>query len=386
MTTKCVSLVVFCLFSFFIFFKPAYAAENPLTVANNKVGIHILDVSELPQAAQLVNNNGGAWGYVTIPIQAGDENLVKWQKFMNDCKKYRVIPIIRLATEDDYFNTEVWRTPNEDDVLDFANFLNSLDWPTKNRYVIVFNEVNRSDEWGGQADPAAYAKLLRFAVTVFKSDSPDFFVISAGLDNAAPDLGTTYINEYNYLTQMNQAVPGIFNQVDGMASHSYPNPGFSQSPDPNSLMGIGSFIHERSLVQNMSNKTLPIFITETGWSSNSVNPDQEVSYYDTTMKTIWNDPGIVAITPFLLNAGAGPFAQFSFINTDGSKTKQYEYFYTLPKTKGIPSFPTHVLGAETNAKPAEPTVTKNFSDYKFPSHQLSLSHTSETIFNYLINR
>ncbi len=384
MSTKCVIFFVLILCTFFLLPKAAFAAENPLAVANNKIGIHILDVSELPQAAQLVNNNGGAWGYVTIPIQAGDENLVKWQKFMNDCKKYQVIPIIRLATEDDYFNTQVWRTPNENDVIDFANFLNSLDWPTKNRYIIVFNEVNRSDEWGGQADPPAYAKLLSFAVTAFKSASPDFFIISAGLDNAAPDLGTTYINEYNYISQMNQAVPGIFNQIDGIDSHSYPNPGFSQAPDSNSLMGIGSFLHERSLIRSMSSKNLPVFITETGWSANSVSPDKQVQYYDQTIKTIWNDPGIVAITPFLLNAGAGPFAQFSFIDANGNKSKQYLYLYTLPKIKGVPSFPTHVLGASTKVAPSTPMITKNFSDYKFPQHQLSLTKVSENIFNYLI--
>src|SRR5215469_12078387 len=138
-----VLMLLFFLCAFFIIVKPAGASENPLAVANNKIGIHILDPSELPAAAKLVNNNGGDWGYVTIPIQSADEDLVKWQKFMDACKKYHVIPIIRLATQGDYFNTQVWRKPNENDIVDFANFLNSLEWPTKNRYIIVFNEVNR---------------------------------------------------------------------------------------------------------------------------------------------------------------------------------------------------------------------------------------------------
>jgi len=383
MSKKIVGFIVVLIF--LLFAQPAFAVENPLAVANNKIGIHILDVSELPNAAQLVNSNGGDWGYVTIPIQAGDENLVKWQAFMNQCKQYHVIPIIRLATQADYFNTQVWRTPTEDDVLDFANFLNSLDWPTKNRYIIVFNEVNRADEWGGQADPSAYAHLLSFAVTAFKTESPDFFIISAGLDNAAPDLGTTYINEYNYLTQMNQAVPGIFNQIDGMASHSYPNPGFSQAPDATSLMGVGSFIHERSLIESMSNKQLPVFITETGWSSDSVSPDTQVQYYDQTFNTIWNDPDIVAITPFLLDAGAGPFEQFSFIDANGNKTKQYQYFYNMHKVKGVPSFPTRrVLGASTSALPSTPVITKDFTGYKFHQSPFSLTHVTENVFDYLI--
>ena len=112
--------------------KPSFAIENPLSSPNNKIGVHILFASEINKAAELVNSNGGDWGYVVIPIQSGDRDLEKWQKFMNDARKLHVIPIIRLATEGDYFNTSVWRKPSEEDVLDFANFLNSLEWPVKN--------------------------------------------------------------------------------------------------------------------------------------------------------------------------------------------------------------------------------------------------------------
>ncbi len=381
-----VALLLFFLCAFFAFVRHASAAENPLAVANNKIGVHILDASELPAAAQLVNHNGGDWGYVTIPIQSGDKNLVKWQKFMDDCKKYHLIPIIRLATQGDYFNTQVWRTPNENDIVDFANFLNSLEWPTKNRYIIIFNEVNRADEWGGNADPAEYAHLLNFAVTIFKSVNSDFFVISAGLDNAAPDQGNIYINEYSYLRAMNQAVPGIFNQVDGVSSHSYPNPGFSQAPDITSLMGVGSFMHERDLIKSMSNKTLPIFIAETGWSSESIPEDTRVQYYDQTFKSIWSDPDIVAVTPFLLQAGAGPFEKFTFITSTGYKTKQYQYMYNMPKTKGIPSFPTHqVLAAQAHVKESS-LVTKDFKTYKPFHRSFSISMVMENVFNYLVNR
>jgi hypothetical protein len=376
-------LLFFC--AFFAVVKPASAAMNPLLVPNNKIGIHILDVSELPEAAKLVDSSGGDWGYVTIPIQSGDENLVKWQNFMNDCKRYHVIPILRLATEDDYFNTQVWRAPNEYDIVDFANFLNSLNWPTKNRYVIVFNEVNRADEWGGNVDPTAYAKLLSFAVTVFKSADDDFFIISAGLDNAAPNQGNIFMNEYSYMLQMNQAVPGIFNQIDGFSSHSYPNPGFAQQPDPTNIMGIGSFNFERNLIRSISNKTLPIFITETGWSADAVSEDTRVQYYDQAFKTIWNDPQVVAVTPFLLQAGAGPFEQFTFITASGYKTKQYQYIYTLPKVKGIPFMPPPII-AKRNKAVLAAAVTKDFNDYQFPQRSISLSSLVEGVFSYLINR
>jgi hypothetical protein len=228
--------------------------------------------------------------------------------------------------------------------------------------------------------------LLSFAVTIFKSVNQDFFIISAGLDNAAPDQGNIYINEYTYMQEMNQAVPGIFNQIDGFSSHSYPNPGFSQAPDVTSIMGIGSFIHERDLIKSLSNKILPVFITETGWSSDSVSEDQRIQYYDQTFKTIWNDPDIVAITPFLLRAGAGPFEQFTFISSSGYKTKQYQYFYNMQKVKGVPSFPTHqVLAAASHVK-VEAMTTKDFSDYKPFHRSFSVTNVLENVFNYIINR
>ena len=386
MSKKILVAVILLFFAFFMMPKPALAAENPLAVANNKIGIHILDVTELPAAAKLVNGNGGDWGYVLIPIQSGDKDLIKWQQFMNDCKKYHIIPIIRLATEGDPFNTTVWRKPNPADIIDFANFLNSLDWPTKNRYIIVYNEVNRGDEWGGNANPTEYADLLSFAISVFKSKSSDFFMISAGMDNAAPDQGSVYMNEYNYYKQMNQAVPGIFNQLDGMSSHSYPNPGFSQPPDNTSTTGVGSFAFERSLLQGMSQKTLPVFITETGWSADAVTEDMRVQYYSQTLSTIWNDSGIVAITPFLLQAGAGPFEKFTFITGSGYQTKQYKFWQSTPKTKGVPSFPTRsVLGAKTHRFTIDPQP-KDFTHYKPAKRSFSLSAAMEDIFDYLVEK
>ena len=135
-------------------------------------------------------------------MQISDRNFTKWQKFMRDAKKYRVIPIIRIATTADPNNPAAWRKPTTKDISDFASFLNQLDWPTQNRYVIIFNEVNRGDEWGGAVNPAEYAQLLSYAVTVLKSKSQDYFVISAGMDNAAPQQVPESMNQYEYMKAM----------------------------------------------------------------------------------------------------------------------------------------------------------------------------------------
>lgn len=368
-----------CIFIFGIFlsFLPqkAFAISDPRSMANNKVGIHILFPDELIDAAKLINSNGGEWGYVIIPIQAGDRDLQKWQKFMDEAKTLKVIPLIRIATEGDYFNTKVWRKPTETDVLDFANFLSSLSWPTKNRYIVVFNEVNRADEWGGQVRPDEYAKLLSYAVTVFKSKNQDFFIINAGLDNASANTNDS-MNPYVYMRAMNAAVPGIFLQIDGLGSHSYPNPAFAQPATKIDAMSIATFRHERELIQQLGGKDLPVFITETGWDSEKVAPATIASYMNLAFSSVWSDQNVIAVTPFLLKAGGPPFHIFTFINSDNAPTEQYKMISTMPKTKGIPELPKMVLGEKIPlTEKVEKTFSKSPADIDFtipPSAKIAL--------------
>ncbi len=126
-------------------FSPASATYDPLSVTNNRVGVHILSPDEIDLAGKLVNNNiDASWGYVTVPIQSGDRDIAKWTRFMDRAYELKIIPLIRVAT---FANDKNWTKPGNKDLIDFANFLNQLPWPTKNRYVIIFNEVNRPDEY-----------------------------------------------------------------------------------------------------------------------------------------------------------------------------------------------------------------------------------------------
>ncbi|MBI3069902.1 MAG: hypothetical protein HYY87_01190 [Candidatus Levybacteria bacterium] len=343
---------------------PIYAAQDPRAVPNNKFGVHILFPSEISDAARLVNSSGGEWGYVTIPIQAGDRDLEKWQGFMDKAKELHMIPLIRLAIENDYFNTRVWRKPTFADVLDFANFLNSLDWPTKNRYIVVFNEPNRGDEWGGDANPSEYAKILSYAATVFRSRSQDFFIITAGLDNAAANNPPISIRSYDFMRQMALFVPDIFKQVDGLGSHSYPNPGFSQPPSRYSEQGVGSFLYERSLAKELGGKDLPVFITETGWSQEKV-ADYIISiYYKDVFVSLWSDENVVAVTPFLLSANAGPFTVFSLTQRDGSATAQYTALVRLSKIKGTPILSNETRKIVLENLPKSVLGMRDFSNQK----------------------
>lgn len=329
-------IVLTALFSI-LFLLPgfSFAIEDPLTIPNNKMGVHILFTDELAQASKLVNSNGD-WGYVTIPIQSGDKDLEKWQKFMDDAKKLHIIPLIRLATEGDYFNTGVWRKPTHEDILDFANFLNSLSWPVKNRYIVVFNEVNRSDEWEGNFSPKEYAEILKFTAETFKSLNPDYFIISSGLDNAAPNVPGKYMNQYDFMNAMHIAVPGIYNFVDGLGSHSYPNPGFRQMPYILTSQSISSFNFEKDLAYRLCGKKLPIFITETGWSKDALPENKIAEYFKYAFQYVWSDKNIVAVTPFLLQSGE-PFSQFSLMNGNEDRNEIFTALLGIAKTIGKPT-------------------------------------------------
>lgn len=330
------------------------AISDPLSVPNNKVGIHLLFPSEIQKAADLVNHQGsGSWGYVVIPIQANDRDRVKWQKFFDQCLENKAIPIIRVATVGEGAH---WAIPNDYDLVDFANFLADLRWPVQNRYLIFFNEVNRADEYGGVISPENYADILSNAVNIFKSKSADFFILPAGLDNAATDRRTS-IYWKDYLWRMFRRQPDIFDRLDGWTSHAYPNPDFSGRPNLSGSNKIDSFKYDLAVVKNFTQKKLPIFITEVGWSNKNLSDHQISLYYQYAFDRVWSDPNIVTVTPFVLDAQDGPFKQFSFIDTE-NRFKEFAMTVSSYSSVGNPQSPVEneiplVLATNQTTEPAK---------------------------------
>jgi len=341
----------------------ANAIYDPLKTPNNKIGIHILFPEEIETASKLVNNdNQGAWGYVTIPIQATDRNRQKWQKFLDKAKELKVIPLIRVATVPEGAN---WARPNNFDLIDFANFLGDLKWPTANRYVIIFNEVNRSDEYGGFVRPEDYADILVNASEIFKKVSPDFYILPSGLDNAAPN-ANGFMNHRRYIEKMYLHRPDIFDHIDGWTSHAYPNPDFSVRPDLSGSNKIDSFLYDLRFIRQFTTRKLPVFITEAGWSGKYLSESQIGYYYQYAMEKVWSDQNVIAVTPFLLSAQDGPFTVFSFVKKDG-RLAEYASIYSSFATIGTPVFsevrivaPPAVTPSQISAEPT-PSTSENYT-------------------------
>ncbi len=310
------------------------AIENPLAVPNNKYGIHIIDENDLENAAALVNSSGGDWGYVTMVITQNDRNTEKWQNIFNRMKRLHLIPIIRLATG---LENDVWKKPQVEEAVPWADFLNSLNWVIKNRYVILFNEPNHSKEYGGTVDPIDYGEIVWRYSEELKKKSDQFFILPAGLDASAPNSRET-MDETDFLKTLFSAKPEVFSNIDGWTSHSYPNPGFAGKVTKVGRGSLKTYLWERKILQELGfGRQLPVFITETGWLRRGNNADIVADYFSEAAGYVWNDTDIVALTPFILNYQSLPFVDFSWQKQDSFEFyPQFDSYRSIPKVAGDP--------------------------------------------------
>jgi hypothetical protein len=311
--------------------QPVQAIVDPRQTANNRFGIHIMEQDDLGPAADLVNGGGGQWGYVTLVIRFNDLNLIKWQPIFDQMRRLKLIPLVRLATVPE---ASAWVAPRPEDAGRWAEFFNSLNWVTQNRYVILFNEPNHAKEWGNEIKPRDYALVAKEFSRQFKAASADYFILPAGFDTAAPN-GKETMAATEYWRQMSLADSDVFTYFDGWNSHSYPNPNFS---GPVFGTGLGTITSYRAELNHLSRYrlpgNLPVFITETGWLNSNSNLAER---YRQAYTKVWTDGNLVAVTPFVLNYPQSPFNIFSWRDLGGTFRDHYLAVKDLPKVKGEPA-------------------------------------------------
>ena len=309
-------------------------------IKNNKFGLYVYaEVGDFFRLAdELVNSNGGDWGYVLIPFNIGDRDEAKWRGVFEQLGSRHLIPIIQLWDVDpgDY----------EETTKAAAAFLNSFLWPVKERYVSVYNEPNSAHFWRDGIDPAGYARVLTFTIGNFKEENPDFFMLNGALNASASTIQDEYMDAFEYMRLMDREVPGIFVKLDGWASHSYPQPNFSGSPYAKGRSSIKAYASELSFLSSEFGVTrkLPVFITETGWThaegenyNNSFMNDSAVAENLKIAYTqVWlKDDRVMAITPFTVKYDP-PYDHFSWVNRDNVPYYHYDAVKSLEKTAGTP--------------------------------------------------
>lgn len=315
------------------------AVPSVLAAENNKFGIHLAVPAneQIEKAAELVNENGGDWGYITLVIQENDRNHEKWQEIFNKLRELHLIPIIRIATTP---QGPVWRKPSKEDADKWVEFLNGLNWVVKDRYVILFNETNHGQEWGGSVDPVHFAQVTKVFAEKLEAKNADFFVMLGGFDASAPAAPPSYADEAQYFKTVIDTI-GVqdFNRLfSGLSSHSYPNPGFAGSPYGSGRGSVRTYEWELELLKSWGVKQLPVFITETGWDARAISREVIANYLQQAFSSIWlPDNKVKAVTPFVLDYQGDPFLGFSWRHM-GSDSYYSQFFavQSMEKKKGDP--------------------------------------------------
>jgi len=325
--------------------KPHSSTFSTFGTPNNKFGMYInADPSQIAEVAPLINSHGGAWGWVLVPMDIRQKDAGLWQSVLDACRAHHLKPLLQL------FNNQTCDV-HEMDFAGLAEFLNQLSWPTKHLYISVFNEVNAKDYWCEKLAPEEYAVVLNAAIEAFKAVNPNFFVMPAGFNSSCRS-GPRYLDEEDFLVRMNATVPGIFQKIDGWATHAYPQPEFSGDfYHPPSWYGVRDQIEnykwERSLLQKYFGVTnLPIFITETGWAhvegnspltklqaANYQSATVTARYFDDAYRNHWlPENQIVAIMPFVWYKSDA--LHFNWKKDDGTFYPQYDVVMNFPKVAG----------------------------------------------------
>jgi len=340
--------------------------------AKNIYGLHLTQTEDIQKANPIINSSGGDWGWVTIAIRLDQLNHNQWQDFFNHCRRLHLIPLIRLATK---LEGESWLKPTEQNIIDFSEFFDSLNWPTDQKYIILFNEVNRGDEWGQDPNPQEYADISIFASQHFKKLDPNFTILTAGLDLAAPHKPPNYFGADLYYQEILKNNPDFFNYIDGLSSHSYPNHGFVGKPTDTGRHSIKGYQWELDYLKSLGvSKTLPIFITETGWphregvilNNNFYTANTSADFLIKAFNIWQQDDRVMAVTPFIFNYPHEPFDHFSWLDNQEKLFPAYNQFIDLPKEKNTPVqindfeiknvnfpiiiFPDHLYKAKLNLK------------------------------------
>ena len=324
----------------FLFFWSAFGRS--ILASDNIFGLHLTQSSDIESASKIINSSGGDWGWITIVIPLNNLDHQTWQDFFDKCRKYHIIPLIRLAT---YGDGDNWKRPTTSDIDNLTNFLNSLNWPTKQQYIILFNEPNHGQEWGREVDVKSFVDISIYASQKLKELNPNFYILSGALDLAAPDKKTEYKSAKTFYQEIYNYNSDYFNYLDGIASHSYPNHGFIGTPKDTGQHSIQGYKWEIEFLKKLGvSKKLPIFITETGWPHKE-GINRRNNFYTTTTTAkflldaykLWSkDTNIKAITPFIYNYPNEPFDHFSWLDSNQNLYSSYQNLVDYPKSKNNP--------------------------------------------------
>jgi hypothetical protein len=334
-------LVVLLLVMLVLLSAPAARADSGQveSARNNPIGINLIRWIEphyLRAAAELVNSNGGDWGYATIVLVDEDrDDPARFQRLLDECALLHLTPIIRIGTRFDLVGG-TWSRPDWNDPFYWRDFFGELRWPTTPKYVVVGNEPNLGREWGGEVDPAGYARYLERWVELFAHD-PSYRIFNGALDASNDTSLPGRMDEFEFIDAMRGAVPRIFERLHGWASNPY-----------HFWWGKGTRFTYRAYETELEaiGRDMPVIVLE-HHPFEIDEPRAIAAYYQEAYAHWLADRRVIAITPFFWNPESNRFWMYR-VNGDGSvadESPTYFWLKGLAKTAGSPHFHPPIANA-----------------------------------------
>ncbi len=329
-------------------------SPGPPSDRNNIVGLNVARLHQrlyIWAASDLVNANGGDWGYITVVWTIEDREArnaeYNLQLFLDRCYEFHVQPIVRVATKFEAKKEPTvpgqppvkpnpqgaegtWMRPDWDEPAKWRAFFETGRWPTRHAWIVVGNEPNLGREWGGAVDAGGFARYLAHFLDVFK-DAPRFDVVGGALDISNTTAMPVMQDALEFLDGMAEAVPGIFERLPAWASNPYrvlnrgPSARFTHRAYEIELDHIG--------------RELPVLITEAGHLD--TGDEQEIArFYAEAFRDWMADPKVIAATPLFWHPDRNDFWMFE-LDKKGAfvhKSPTYELMRKLPRVAGSPNY------------------------------------------------
>lgn len=277
--------------------------------------------------------------------------LPNWIEAVEQAYALDLVPVIRVGPQWGDMNIRSYSDDSDHMHYDtlaatYASVISSLprreNWPL---VIELHNEANLCYEWlcseqDAKAHPdvpsgwmhytdmaAEYAAFLRdVSVHIEAIGDPRILLLNGGLAPGGVtqcacdgDGFTPGITSIEFIHAMKAAVPDVFDRIDAWASHPYParGPGwgfFEEYDD--SIVGLHYYESELAAI----GLDLPVYITETGWSTTKGAQGSRDDIATWTVQAFENDwlpdPRVVAVMPFMLRDSN--WDSFSWVNSGGS--------------------------------------------------------------------
>jgi len=304
---------------------------------NNKYGVHLISPTdeEIQNACRFLANanptgDEEGWGgkliLTLVKGQTDSDTVQRWHDISRNEGCILIHPIKNS------FGDPYWKPIDQDTITFFVELFKDLRPSSKHLFVILGNEVNRGDEWGGTCDGGAYARIAKSAAQQLKEAVPNIQIGLAGLDGYAPD-SSFYCSQDKFLRDMVAAEPQLVDDyIDFQVVHEYPNADMTGS-----LQNL--WLDEKNLLKSLGvKKDLPIVVSEIAWKRHrGLSAPESAARLADGMADLNDRPEIWAITPFVYKFCGQPFEPFSLIDCAGDKPNVvFNAVVGLPKVKGDP--------------------------------------------------